>query len=218
MNDELYWWEKWPVGALFAAQGLYVWEWYVGARMPKEAMDALGWLAVAGGIAAWVAIDGAMIATVAGMRSGRRSPWSVLAIVVTAVFGAAVALNGHGELQDVGAWLHAGFAATITCYLLHLAAPRNEEAPVTPRPPRRGLRERLSAWWAGQQPAPAPLPATVRIADAGEAVYQAPSNSSNAEPARDYTCRHCGAGGLTKSEQLAHGRQHARERSQPVAG
>jgi hypothetical protein len=30
--------------------------------------------------------------------------------------------------------------------------------------------------------------------------------------ATDYTCKHCGAEGLTKAEQLAHGRQHARER------
>jgi hypothetical protein len=30
------------------------------------------------------------------------------------------------------------------------------------------------------------------------------------EPARDYTCKHCGAEGLTKAEQLAHGRQHKR--------
>jgi hypothetical protein len=163
VNDELFWWEKWPVGALFAAHGLYVWEWYVGARMPAEVRDAMGWLAVAGGVAAWLAIDGAMIATVAGIRQGRRSVWSVAAIVVTAVFGAAVALNGHGELQEMGAWLHAGFAATITCYLLHLAQPRAADAPALPRKPRRRWRAWLRLPQMGLAPAP------VHIADAGDA-------------------------------------------------
>lgn len=42
------------------------------------------------------------------------------------------------------------------------------------------------------------------------------TNSSNTEPAPAavYSCRHCGAEGLTKAEQLTHGRQHARERQQ----
>ncbi len=39
----------------------------------------------------------------------------------------------------------------------------------------------------------------------------AAGNTSNA-PAAIYLCRHCGAEGLTKGEQLAHGRRHARER------
>jgi hypothetical protein len=36
-------------------------------------------------------------------------------------------------------------------------------------------------------------------------------NTSNV-PATIYRCRHCGAEGLTKGEQLEHGRRHARER------
>lgn len=123
-QDKLEWWEKWPIGAVFTAQGLYVAEWYVGARMPSALAGVMAWLAVFGGVAAWVAIDGAMIATVMGMRQGRRSWWSILAIVVTAAFGAAVALDLYGAFSRGSAWLHAGFALTIVCYLLHAAAPR----------------------------------------------------------------------------------------------
>jgi hypothetical protein len=70
-----------------------------------------------------------------------------------------------------------------------------------------------------REEAPRAMPALsyARIPD--QPVYPAPvlinadrvtSNTSNA--ATDYTCKHCGAIGLTKAEQLAHGRQHARER------
>lgn len=123
--DILHWWEKWPIGAVFVAQGLYVFTWYVGARMPDAITWLVPWLYVAGGVAAWIAIDGAMIATVTGMRQGRYSYWSVAAIIVTAAFGAGVALNLHGAVQFASSWLHAGFALTIVCYLMHLAAPRH---------------------------------------------------------------------------------------------
>lgn len=116
-------WEKWPVAALFIAQGLYVMEWYAGTRLAIPVW-LMAWIATFGGLAAFVAIDGAMVATVAGMRAGRRGRWSVAAIVVTALFGALVALSLHGALPAwFDAWLHAGFAATITTYLLHLAQP-----------------------------------------------------------------------------------------------
>ena len=59
------------------------------------------------------------------MRQGRRSLWSVAAIITTALFAGGVALVLHGALPSwIGAWLHAGFVATIAAYLLHLAQPR----------------------------------------------------------------------------------------------
>jgi uncharacterized membrane protein len=115
--DKLEVWEKAPVIGLFAAQGLYVWQWYTH-------FDPHAWIVMAAGVAAVAAIDGAMVATVAGMRAGRRSKASVAAIVVTALFGALVALDLYGAVGGISAWLHAGFALTIVCYLLHLAAPR----------------------------------------------------------------------------------------------
>jgi hypothetical protein len=115
--DHLHLWEKAPVVGLFLAQGLYVWRWYVG-----DAITPHPYVVMAAGVAAVAAIDGAMVATVAGMRQGRRSRASYAAIVVTAAFGAAVALDLYGAITMVSAWLHAGFALTIVCYLLHLAA------------------------------------------------------------------------------------------------
>jgi len=115
--DKLSWWEKLPILGLFLAQGLYVWQWYT-TFAPHPVAVALG------GVFAVAAIDGAMVSTVAGMRSGRRSRASVAAIVVTASFGALVALDLYGAVGGISAWLHAGFALTIVCYLLHLAAPR----------------------------------------------------------------------------------------------
>lgn len=50
-------------------------------------------------------------------------------------------------------------------------------------------------------------------ASVAEAAQGAASNSSNAPAARDYACRHCGATGLTKAEQLAHGRARKRHGS-----
>lgn len=132
MTDTLHSWEKWPVAALFLASGLYLFEWYAGSRLAIPwAMD---YISTAGGIAAMIAVDGAMIATVAGMRQGRRSVWSVAAILTTALFAGGVALVLHGALPSwVGAWLHAGFVATIAAYLLHLAQPcRTTVAPSAP--------------------------------------------------------------------------------------
>lgn len=137
--DQLERWERWPVAALFVAQGLQVARWYLTGFAPPEVTAALPWLMTGGALAAMVAIDGAMIATVAGMRQGRRTWWSSAAIVVTAAFGALVALDLHGAVRGAGAWLHAGFAATIACYLLHLAQPRRSvahaPAPLSPTAP-----------------------------------------------------------------------------------
>lgn len=124
MTDSLARWEKWPVAALFLAGGLYLMEWYAGPRLAIPA-DWMTYVSTLGGIAAMVAVDGAMIATVAGMRQGRRGVWSVATILMTALFAGGVALVLHGALPAwVGAWLHAGFVATIAAYLLHLAQPR----------------------------------------------------------------------------------------------
>lgn len=147
MTDTLEPWEKWPVAALFVASGLYIAEWYAGARLGTVAPAWLvAWASTLGGLAAAVAVDGAMIATVAGMRAGRRGPWSYAAIVVTALFGSSVALVLHGALPAwVGAWLHAGFVVSAAVYLLHLAQPA-QRAQVSHRPAQlRALVRRLVA-------------------------------------------------------------------------
>ena len=125
-RDLLHWWEKASAGALFVASGLYAAEWYIGARMPPQIAAALPWIVSAGGLVTLFAIDGALVSTVMGARAGRRSVWTWITIGVSALFGALVALVLHGALPGwVGAWLHAGFMATIASYLMHLSQPRS---------------------------------------------------------------------------------------------
>ena len=70
-HDTLETWEKWPVFGLVGAAGLNTALWYVGSNMPAQVTALLPWLFVFGSIAAVMAIDGALVATIAGMRNGR---------------------------------------------------------------------------------------------------------------------------------------------------
>jgi hypothetical protein len=61
------------------------------------------------------------------------------------------------------------------------------------------------------EPAPdeaEPVSPTLPLAMA-EMPASLPANNNFNTPVRTYRCRHCGEEGLTKSQQLAHGRQHA---------
>ena len=124
MTDTLAPWERWPVAALLAAAGLNTAVWYVGGQLTGALPFATQVMLTVGGVAAVVAIDGAMIATVAGMREGRRSRWGFGNIAVTALFTALAALSAHGVWPDIGGALHALFALTIVTYLMHLSQPK----------------------------------------------------------------------------------------------
>ena len=125
-TDTLAPWERWPVAALLAAAGLNTAVWYVGGQLSGALPLATQIMLTFGGVAAVVAIDGAMIATVAGMREGRRSRWGFGNIAVTALFTALAALSAHGVWPDIGGALHALFALTIVTYLMHLSQPRQD--------------------------------------------------------------------------------------------
>lgn len=118
-------WEAWPVGALVAAAGLNTALWYAGAAMPGAVRWLLPWLITAAAVASVIAIDGSLVATIAGMRAGRRSRWSVVNIIVTAAFTGLAALAAH-TLPTIGPWLHGLFALTIVSYAMHLAQPRQD--------------------------------------------------------------------------------------------
>lgn len=122
--DRLERWEYLPAAALFVAAGLNTGLWYIGPLMPDAVRAALPWLVTIVGIVAILAIDGSLIATIAGMRQGRRSNWSKANIFVTALFTALAALSAHDVLLQIGPALHALFAATIVTYAMHLAQPR----------------------------------------------------------------------------------------------
>ena len=124
--DHLETWEKWPVAALVAAAGLNTAIWYAGDVLPVEVRENLPWLITIAAVASVVAIDGSLIATIAGRRQGRRNWWGVANICVTALFTALAALSAHSAIKevDIGPWLHGLFAATIVTYAMHLEQPR----------------------------------------------------------------------------------------------
>lgn len=122
-------WEAWPVGALVAAAGLNTALWYAGPTLPGPVAWLLPWLVTAAAVASVIAIDGSLVATIAGMRAGRRSRWSAANIVVSAVFTGLAALAAH-TLPAIGPWLHGLFALTIVTYAMHLAQPK--VTPVNP--------------------------------------------------------------------------------------
>lgn len=122
--DTLETWEKWPVAALVAAAGLNTAIWYAGDVLPIEARGILPWLITIAAIASVVAIDGSLIATIAGRRQGRRNRWGVANICVTALFTALAALSAHSAIVGIAPWLHGLFAATIVTYAMHLEQPR----------------------------------------------------------------------------------------------
>lgn len=85
------------------------------------------------------------------------------------------------------------------------AAEDTEKHPQTPTPTEPSLS------WARE---PIPTPELVVWPIRAEETINAEGvagNSANTAAAI-YACRHCGTAGLTKGEQLAHGRRHARER------
>lgn len=124
MTDTLERWEQWPVAALVAAAGLNTAIWYVNTTITGILPLATQVMVTLAGVASVVAIDGSLIATIAGMRQGRRSYWSTANIFITALFTALAALAAHDVLPMIGAWLHGMFALTIVAYLMHLAQPR----------------------------------------------------------------------------------------------
>lgn len=122
-TDTLHRYEKWPIGALVAAAGLNTAMWYAGATLPGEVRWLLPWLTVVAAVASVVAIDGSLLATIAGMREGRRSYWSVANIVITALFTALAGLTAHGQVAWLAPWLLGLFALTIVTYGMHLSQP-----------------------------------------------------------------------------------------------
>jgi len=125
-------WETWPLWALGLSNGLNIALWYVlsmarikapeiGIAVPDRVSAALPWVIVAGGIAAAVSLDGVLIATIAGMRHGRRGLWSILTIIGAAVFSGAIAYAVHAGVLNEAPVLHVAQAVVLALYNLHLS-------------------------------------------------------------------------------------------------
>ena len=82
---------------------------------------------------------------------------------------------------------------------------RATQRPQTPTPAEPSLS------WA-REPIPTPELVVWPILEEEAINTDAVAGNSANAAATIYQCKHCGAAGLTKGEQLAHGRQHARER------
>jgi hypothetical protein len=85
------------------------------------------------------------------------------------------------------------------------------DAPATPISPPEESPETPQLAWAREEVAAPELVAWPATEDS-ELRTELPAGSSSSTPARIYGCKHCGATGLTKSEQMIHGKRHARER------
>src|SRR5258706_1554181 len=136
MHDRLEIWERWPIWALGLSNGLNISLWYVLSfariQAPELPIRVLGYLqsalpliVVIGGVSAAVSLDGVLIATIAGMRHGRKGIWSVLTIVGAALFSGAIAYAVHSGWLDKAPGLHVAQAVVLALYNLHLSQAKN---------------------------------------------------------------------------------------------
>jgi len=133
-------WETWPLWALGLSNGLNIVLWYVlsmsrvdSPELPIGILGALAaWLpliVVAGGVAQALSLDGALIATIAGARHGRRGPWTWLTIFGAGLFSAAISYAVHSGRIDQLPILHVASAVNLVFYNMHLAQPRKPLQP-----------------------------------------------------------------------------------------
>lgn len=136
-------WESWPLWALGLSNGLNIVLWYVlsmtrvqSPELPIKVLDALAsWLpvlVVTGGIAQALSLDGALIATIAGARHGRRGPWTWATIFGAGLFSAAISYAVHSGRIDQLPILHVASAVNLVFYNMHLAQPRKPLQPPLP--------------------------------------------------------------------------------------
>lgn len=208
-HDQLTRGERLALSMLVAGQVLSIFTWYLGAADVAATIGGLmPWIRLLFAIVASAALDLVVVTTTTGRRDGRRSPWSWAAILAAAVFSSAIALDVAGG-PSLGPWLHVCYAINIFLFAQHVAHPRVAPAPAeqSASAPVAIVLGRHSAALAQHE------------MDAETLYEKAPINSNTELPASNtsntasatYPCRYCGTTGLTKSEQLAHGR--ARKRS-----
>jgi hypothetical protein len=109
----------------------------IGATLASagEGSD-LYWIRIIAAILQAAAFDLVAIATVMGMRDGRRSQWSMGTAVASAGVSAAIALDVAGVYSMP--WLHAMNALIVLAFTMHLLTPpRSKRAPQLRRLVRR---------------------------------------------------------------------------------
>lgn len=171
-------WESWPLWALGLSNGLNIVLWYVLSMTRVESPElpiivAAGlatWLpliVVAGGIAQALSLDGALIATIAGARHGRRGPWTWATIFGAGLFSAAISYAVHSDRIDQLPILHVASAVNLVFYNMHLAQPRKGLQPDNSTPTGD------NHWLVRTKPAPAlPVTASREIASASVSTFK----------------------------------------------
>lgn len=191
--------------------------------------DVAAWLAAAGFEAVYLAVA-LLVLTPALRRYAQRV---ALGAVLTAISLNSIADYAARVPGGLASWAEAqrlfdplGLALAVAesvplaalayamATLLHRLAEADEHA--APTAPTWEAAPTLAL--AREQSYPEPtLVAPMGAPMGAEAESLPATNESNAPAATVYRCRHCDAEGLTKAEQLAHGRRHAAERRQAEA-
>lgn len=203
-------WESWPLWAIGLSNGLNISLWFVlsmvrvqapelALRLPPMVNLAMPWLIVVGAVASALSLDGVLIATIAGVRHGRRSQWSYATIAGSGVFSAMIAYAVHSGLLAQWSWLHVAQALVLVLYNLHLAQPKRFTAPA-------GLASALPGWRLAHTPhsadgSPSALPETpfpLLQLEPAEQRAKIPQQS------KLKACKHCGEM-VTFAESGAHG-------------
>jgi pimeloyl-ACP methyl ester carboxylesterase len=94
----------------------------IGATLATATTGNLFYARVIAAILQAAAFDLVAIATVMGMRTGRRGAWSMATAAASALVSAAIALDVAGVLSMP--WLHAANALIVLAFTLHLLTPR----------------------------------------------------------------------------------------------
>jgi uncharacterized protein YqgC (DUF456 family) len=94
----------------------------IGATLDTATTGTLFYARVIAAILQAAAFDLVAIATVMGMRQGRRGKWSMATAIASALVSAAIALDVAGVLAMP--WLHAANALIVLAFTLHLLTPR----------------------------------------------------------------------------------------------
>lgn len=208
---ELERWESWPLWAIGLSNGLNIALWFVlsmvRVQAPELAMHlpalvdlAMPWLIVAGAVSSALSLDGVLIATIAGVRHGRKSLWSYATIAGAGLFSALIAYAVHSGLLAEWSWLHVAQAIVLVLYNLHLSQPK-------------GL---TGAGSSASALLPAEPATTSRLGDfaaarsgADQVLYPAPQMVDLTDGSKLRRCKYCGE--MTPLQQLgSHGRNHNR--------
>ena len=124
MKDKMTRLEKVAITSAVSGAVFNVFLFGIGATLATATNGPLLYVRVGAAILQAAAFDLVAIATVMGMRNGRRSRWSMATAIASALVSAAIALDVAGVMAMP--WLHAANALIVLAFTMHLLAPPKE--------------------------------------------------------------------------------------------